>query len=374
LYDVIATIPGAEYPDEWIVDGNHHDAWVHGASDPLSGAGPLMETARTLAELTRKGWKPKRTIMLAFWDGEEFGLIGSTEWMEKHADELDKKLVAYINSDSSGKGRLSVGGSHSLESFMQEVTRDVNDPVSNRPLLNNLLSSGGEFRIGALGSGSDYTPFLQHLGIATLDIRFGGNDAGVYHSDYDDYDWYSRFADTTFVYGRALSQVHLTALMRFADAPLLPFEFGRFAWTITRYLDEIEALSNQPRRSYLAPARAELLRMHRNAADLNSAWLGALQSIRSAPAAKVTTLNELLFHTERGMIIEAGLPGRPWYRHSIYAPGKYTGYDAKTLPGIREAVEAGNSEEAVQQAGEVTQVLHKLNEQLVQAQKILEGL
>ncbi len=247
LYDVIATIPGSQFPNEWVVDGNHHDAWVHGASDPLSGAVPLMETARTLAQMVRNGWKPKRTITLAFWDGEEFGLIGSTEWMEKHADELNQKLVAYINADSSGKGRLNVGGSHSLESFMQEVTRDVNDPVSGRPLLNGMLTSGGEFRIDALGSGSDYTPFLQHLGIATLDIRFGGNDAGVYHSDYDDFNWYSRFDDTNFVYGRTLSQVHATALMRSGRRVGAALRVRPFGWMVSHYVDEIETLPNQPR-------------------------------------------------------------------------------------------------------------------------------
>lgn len=373
LYDVIATIPGSQFPNQWILDGNHHDAWVHGASDPLSGAVPLLETARTLAEMVRKGWKPKRTITLAFWDGEEFGLIGSTEWMEKHADELNQKLVAYINADSSGKGRLNVGGSHSLESFMQEVTRDVNDPVSGKPVMNSMLTSGGEFRIDALGSGSDYTPFLQHLGIATLDIRFGGNDAGVYHSDYDDFNWYSHFGDTTFVYGRALSQIHATALMRLAGAPVLPFEFGRLAWTVSRYVDEIEALPNQPRRAYLAPVRNEITRMHRNAADLNEAYLHALPELGSASPAKLEALNDLLFHTERALTIDPGLPGRPWFTHRLYAPGKYTGYEAKTLPGIREAVEAGDTEEAVGQAEQVTRVLHLLNDRLAQAQKMLEG-
>ncbi len=257
LYDVIARIPGSEYPDQWVLDGNHHDAWVYGASDPLSGAAPLLETARTLAEMVRKGWKPRRTVMLAFWDGEEFGLIGSTEWMEKHAEELNRKLIAYINADSSGRGRLSIGGSHTLEAFMQEVTRDVNEPVTGKSLLSTLQSSGGEFHINPLGSGSDYTPFLQHLGIATLDIRFGSNEAGVYHSEYDNFGCcYSRFSDTNFVYGRALSQVHSTALMRLAGAPLLPFEFGRFAWTVSAYLDEIERLPNQPRKTYLDHARA----------------------------------------------------------------------------------------------------------------------
>ena len=374
LYDVIARIPGREFPDEWVMDGNHHDAWVYGASDPLSGAAPLMETARTLAELTKKGWKPKRTILLAFWDGEEFGLIGSTEWMEKHADELNRKLVAYLNSDSSGKGKLSVGGSHTLEAFIQEVARDVNDPESGRPLLHSLESNGGEFRINALGSGSDYTPFLQHLGVATLDIRFTGNDEGVYHSDYDDYYWYTHFSDTSFVYGQTLSKVHTTALMRLADAPILPFEFGRFAWTVSRYLDEIEHLPNQPHRNYLPALRRQISLMHRTSADLNAGYLRVISSIGAINREKLAALNELLFHTERSFTLDPGLPGRPWFRHRIYAPGQYTGYDAKTLPGIREALEADKPDEALEQAGEVTEILQKLNDQIVQAKNLLEGM
>ena len=374
LYDVIARIPGSEYPDQWVLDGNHHDAWVHGASDPLSGAAPLMETARTLAELTRSGWKPKRTILLAFWDGEEFGLIGSTEWMEKHEAELNQKLVAYVNGDSSGKGQLSVGGSHSLEAFMQEVSRDVNDPLTNNTLLATMQIRNSDFRIGALGSGSDYTPFLQHLGIATLDIRFDGNDAGVYHSDYDDFNWYSKFSDSTFVYGRALAQVHSTALMRFASAPILPFEFSRFAATISRYTDEIDALPNQTRHISLTALRNEILHLRLVAGDMNGAYLRAQASLPSAPPAKLIALNELLFRTERGLTLDPGLPGRPWYRHRIYAPGQYTGYEAKTLPGVREAVEAGKLEEAAEQTAQVTAIVHRLNEQVAQAQKLLEGL
>lgn len=374
LYDVIARIPGTEAPDQWILDGNHHDAWVHGASDPLSGAAPLMETARTLAEMTRAGWKPKRTIMLAFWDGEEFGLIGSTEWMEKHEEELNRKLAVYINGDSSGKGRLSVGGSHSLEAFMQEVSRDVNDPVTGTSLLGSMQNRNGDFRISALGSGSDYTPFLQHLGIATLDIRFGGNDAGVYHSDYDDFAWYSKFSDTDFVYGRTLAQVHATALMRFADAPVLPFEFSRFASTISRYTEEIDGLPNQTRRNNFVPLRSEIIRLRLAAGELNGAYLKALPHLASASPEKLAALNYLLFQTERGLTLEPGLPGRPWYRHRIYAPGQYTGYEAKTLPGIREAVETGRSDEATQQTVQVATIIRKLTEQVAQAQKLLEGL
>ena len=260
LYDVIARIPGSEFPDQWVLYGNHHDAWVHGADDPLSGTASLLETARTLAQLVKEGWKPKRTVMLAFWDGEEFGLIGSTEWCEKHADELNTKLVAYINSDSNARGHLSAGGSHTLESFMAELARDIKDPRDGKPLAENMrsrdpspaidsLSPGGpaddapadatapptdgKFHFSALGSGSDYTPFLQHMGIASLNLGFGGEGGGgVYHSDYDDFYWYSHFGDPTFEYGKALSEVTSTALLRLADAPLLPFEFTRFAETL----------------------------------------------------------------------------------------------------------------------------------------------
>ncbi len=365
LYDVIARIPGSEFPDEWVLDGNHHDAWVHGASDPLSGAASLMETARTLAEMTRKGWRPKRTIVLAFWDGEEFGLIGSTEWMEKHADELDQKLVAYINADSTGKGRLSVSGSHSLEAFMQEVERDVNDPVSGKP-----LAGGSEFRIGALGSGSDYTAFLDHLGVASLDVRFAANDAGIYHSDYDDFNWFSHFSDTNFVYGRALSQVHSTAVMRFADAPLVPFEFGRFVSTVRRYVEEIQVLPGVGQKPYLAAVRTEAARLQQTAMEFEDAETQALPRLAAPTSArpeKLAAINRILFRTERALTLDPGLPGRPWYRHRIYAPGRYTGYDAKTLPGIREAVEAGKPDEAREQAEQVAQVLRALNDQVTEA-------
>ena len=369
LYDVVARIPGSDFPDQWVLDGNHHDAWVHGASDPLSGAASLMETARTLSEMTRKGWKPKRTILLAFWDGEEFGLIGSTEWMEKHAEELDQKLVAYINADSTGKGRFSVNGSHSLESFMQEVARDVNDPVSGKPLLGR-----GEFRIGALGSGSDYTSFLQHLGIASLDIRFAANDSGIYHSDYDDFNWFSHFSDTSFVYGRTLSQVHATALMRFADAPILPFAFDRFVSTIERYVNEIQALPNLAQKPWLADVRREAARLQDAALKLNEAETRALPNLASAPPDKLAALNQILFRTERSLTLDPGLPGRPWYRHRIYAPGQYTGYDAKTLPGIREAVEAAKPDEAREQAAQVVQVLKTLGDQIMAAAKSIGEL
>jgi N-acetylated-alpha-linked acidic dipeptidase len=295
--------------------------------------------------------------------------------MEKHADELDKKLLAYINSDSTGKGRFTAEGSHSLETFVQEITRDVNDPASGKPLTAALENNPvHEFRIAALGSGSDYTPFLQHLGIAALNLGFGSESAGVYHSDYDDFDWFSHFSDTTFVYGRTLSQVTVTALMRFADSSVLPFEFGRFVSTVRRYADEIEKLPGLERKPDLAAVRSELARVQKTAMDLNEAYMHALPNLGTASPEKLAALNSILFRTERALTIDPGLPGRPWYRHRIYAPGLYTGYAVKTLPGIREAVEAGKSDEAREQAVQVVQVLQALDKQIAEAAGLLNKL
>jgi N-acetylated-alpha-linked acidic dipeptidase len=364
VYDVIARIPGSEFPDEWVLEGNHHDAWVHGASDPLSGAASLMESARTLAEMTRKGWKPKRTILFALWDAEEFGLIGSTEWSEKHADELDRNLIAYINSDSTGKGRFTVAGSHSLEAFVRQVARDVNDPETGKSLLIP------NFRVGALGSGSDYTPFLQHLGIASLDIHFAANDSGVYHSIYDDFDWFSHYSDGDLTYGRALAQVEATAMMRFADAPVLPFEFGRFASAVSGYVDDIAGLPGSNRKHWLTEVRSEVANLEETAGRFDSVYALAQPKLESASPAKLAALNRILYRSERSLTLDPGLPGRPWYRHRIYAPGQYTGYEAKTLPGMREAVEAGKADEAERQAAQVIQVLHKLNDEIAEAARL----
>ncbi len=393
LHDVIVRIPGSEFPDEWVLYGNHHDAWVHGASDPGSGAAALLETARSLSELVKQGWKPRRTIMFALWDGEEFGLMGSTEWAEKHAEELNQKLVAYINSDSNSKGRLGVGGSHTLEEFVAQLVRDIPDPVTGKPLIDTPRSRAGQtarrrdasapatppddgqYHITALGSGSDYTSFLQHLGIATLNMGFGGEGGGgVYHSDYDDFYWYTHFSDTTFAYGRTLAEVTGTALMRIADAPLLPFEFGRFARTVGTYADEIEAAEKQKGRPGMSALRASLDALRKTAASFDAAYNRALPKAASAPADKLNAINTLLFHSERAMTLASGLPGRPWFRHAIYAPGTYTGYGVKTLPGVREAVEGERLDEAAQQVDEVAKVLKTLTGQIQEAQRLLEAL
>ena len=382
LYNVIARIPGSEFPDEWILYGNHHDAWVDGADDPLSGAAPLLETARTLAELSHKGWKPKRTVMFAFWDGEEFGLIGSTEWMEKHADELNRKLAVYINSDSSGKGTLSAGGSHALEGAMKDVLRDVKDPVSGKSLLDEYLAriakaspnKPAEFHLTPLGSGSDYTPFLQHLGVASLSLGFD-NEAGggVYHSAYDDFYWYTHFEDTDFAYGRALSQMTATLTIRLADAPLLPFDFTRLAASVTTYLDEIGHLKTKDKMNFDVVAKADA-KLAQAASELSRAREHAGAKLASAAPDKLAAINLLLMDSERDLTPDPGLPGRPWYRNRIYAPGRYTGYAVKTLPGIREAVEADKPAAAAEQAQQVAQALETLTAHIDQAAKLMGKL
>ena len=389
LYDVIVRIPGSDLADEWVLYGNHHDAWVHGASDPASGAAPLLETARSLSELLQQGWKPRRTIMLALWDGEEFGLVGSTEWVEKHAEELKQKLVVYMNSDSNGKGRLGVGGSHTLEEFIGEVVRDINDPLSGKPLIETPRTrpaavrgrnspseaDDGKYHISALGSGSDYTSFLQHLGIASLNLGFGGEGGGgVYHSDYDSFYWYMHFSDSNFVYGKTLSQVTGTILMRMADATLLPFEFGRFASTVGGYVEEIGKLEKGKSPLNLSELRAEVDRLRKTAAAFEVSYAKALPRSATASAAKLGALNQLLFLSERGMTLSSGLPGRDWFKHRIYAPGTYTGYGVKTLPGVREAVEGDRLEEAAKQTEELVRVLRTVNSQIADAERLLSEL
>ena len=384
IYDVVATIPGAVFPDEWIVWGNHHDAWVNGASDPVSGASALLEAAHTLGDMTKHGWKPKRTILLTFWDGEEFGLIGSTEWAEKHQAELDEKLAIYVNSDSNGKGTLGGAGSHALEQFVNEVARDVKDPVSGKSLLEarkGRKTRSGEpatdtLRLDALGAGSDYVAFIDHLGASSLNLAFGGEGGGgVYHSIYDSYDWFTRFSDADFAYGRALAQVMAVSLLRLADAPLLPYEFADLARTVRGYADEIQkqaAAASKP--VELREVYAQLGRLEADSHSYDEALTAVEKRLGQAPAEKLAKVNEALFRTERGLLGPKGLPGREWYRHELYAPGLYTGYGAKTLPGIREAVEGSRWDEANQQADQVAQGLKALNTQVEEATRLLRAL
>jgi N-acetylated-alpha-linked acidic dipeptidase len=390
LYDVIGKISGSTFPDEWVIRGNHHDAWVNGAEDPTAGQIALLEEARALGELVKSGWKPKRTIIYCAWDGEEPGLLGSTEWAEEHYDELRAHAVAYINSDSNGRGYFNVAGSHTLEKFSNDVARDITDPetklsVWKRNRLREIadartaeqreeIRKRADLRIPALGSGSDYTAFLQHDGVASLNFGFSGEDGGgIYHSIYDDFYWFTHFSDTDFVYGRALAQAGSTAVMRLADADLLPFEFGDFADTVQTYLKELKALAqksqddirernreieegvfqatNDPKRP-LVPPSVEAVPPHLDFAPLENAvdtlnrsaaeYHRAAEQVNAkggARPAAFAEVNKLLIESERKLTNREGLPNRPWFKHQLYAPGFYTGYAVKTVPAVREAIE-----------------------------------
>ncbi|HEX3543836.1 MAG TPA: transferrin receptor-like dimerization domain-containing protein [Candidatus Acidoferrum sp.] len=413
VYDVIAKIPGATFPDEWVLRGNHHDAWVNGAEDPTSGMVAVLEEARALGELLKAGWKPKRTIIYCAWDGEEPGLLGSTEWAETHYDELQIHAVAYINSDSNGRGYLGIEGSHTLEKFANDIARDISDPETKlstwkRNHLHEIaeaksledrekIRQRADERIGALGSGSDYTAFLQHDGVASMNIGYGGEDGGgIYHSIYDDFYWYTHFSDTNFQYGRALAQTGGSAVLRLADADLLPFEFGDFADTMDFYVKDLKTLAQKTQadiqernreieegvfqatddpKKPLIPPPAEPAAPYLNFAPLDNAtgalarsaseYRKALEKINAnggsaLAAASLADVNKLLIQSERKLTTSEGLPNRPWFKHQIYAPGFYTGYAAKTMPAVRESIEQKQWKEA--EAGIVV-VAHVLQDE-----------
>ncbi|MDX1979215.1 MAG: M28 family metallopeptidase [Bryobacteraceae bacterium] len=375
IHNVIATIKGSVYPDQWVIYGNHHDAWVNGASDPVSGASALLESARALAEMRKTGWQPKRTIKLALWDGEEFGLIGSTEWVEKHRVSLAAKAVAYINSDSTGKGLLSADGSPFLDSFFSQVLREIPSPAGRGTLFESARGTARDdhFHLGSLGAGSDYVPFLDHAGISSLNLGFGGEASGIYHSTYDSIEWYKRFSDGDFTYSRTLSALTATMLTRLADADLLPFEFKRLAHAVGTYADELARLPGGGKLD-LQELRAELSRLASAAKAYEIEYQAALaRGARGSPET-LGPLNQAIFQTERALTLESGLPGRPWYKHQIYAPGVHTGYSAKTLPAVREAAEAGQWMEANRQAREVARVLRELGARLVSLTRQLRTL
>ncbi len=391
LYNVIARIDGSEYPDEWIVYGNHHDAWVNGAQDPISGMVTVMEAGRAMGEMLKQGWRPKRTIILCAWDGEEPALLGSTEWAEQHAEELKEKAVVYLNSDSTGKGWFGAGGSHTLERFVNEVARDVAQPKMSKTMLEALrdrtletarneadrqtIRQRRDLRISALGSGSDYTPFIQHLGIASLNTGMGGMDGGgIYHSIYDTFTWYTRFSDGTFEYGRGLAQANSTIVKRLADADVLPFEFGNLADTVSGYIAELERLakeSNPPTPVSLAPLRTANEQLAASAARYESALAKA--QANGFTGVQKKALNQLLFTSERRLTNDAGLPRRPWFKHQLYAPGFYTGYGVKTIPGVREALEQKLWQEIEPQMRNVTAALQSITSQIDRATAMLEG-
>ncbi len=425
--DVIAKIPGSVAPDEWIVRGNHHDAWVNGAEDPISGQSSLLEEARGLGQLLKQGWKPRRTIIYAAWDGEEPMLLGSTEWVEAHADELQAHAAVYINTDGNDRGLLQMRGSHSLEQFINGVARDIEDPetrmtVWKRQQLSSIAKASSaedrqelrqrtDLRIEAVGSGTDYTAFLDHLGIATLDLGYEGEDEqGIYHSIYDDFYWYTHFSDRDFVYGRALAQTVGTTVMRLANAEVLPFEFVNLADTVDTYRKNLEKLlatrqdeirertqeledgvfaaTNDPRRPTVAPTKEEVP-PHLNFAPLENAVESLTRSAKhyhqaltnkqatfddAAMASMLATLNHKLIESERRLTNADGLPRRPWYKHLLYGPGIYTGYTVKTIPGVREGIEQKRYAEADQEIVRVSKALEDEATLIESAASELESL
>ncbi len=383
LYDVIATIPGSESPDRWILAGNHHDAWVNGADDPVSGAAALIETARTLATLKKQGWTPKRTVKLAFWDGEEFGLLGSTEWAEKHQVELKEKAVAYLNSDSTGKGWIHISGSHTLEAFAAEVASCLPQPGAGTNLLEASLhhppsESEDEplttertekpFHIGALGAGSDYVAFLDYLGVASMNEGFSGQTkSGIYHSVYDSIYWYTHFSDTTFADGQALAQYTAISLLRLADSSVLPLEFVRFANTVSGYLDEIQKQAQKEGQFLDLEALKQQANALKESGERYNSLLENVMKKSTLDASREKNLNQMLVRTERVLTRPEGLPNRPWYKHQIYAPGFYTGYGVKTIPGVREAVDSKDWRLAQKEAQIVEQCLAQMTQTVNEA-------
>ena len=427
-YNVIATLPGSDFPDEWVVRGNHRDGWAMGAADPISGHVAMMEEARLIGELAKAGMRPARTIVYGSWDAEEPGLLGSTEWAEHHADELRAKTVAYINTDGSGRGFLRMGGSHTLQSFINQVARSVRDPQTGVSVWERLHAAratagsrepgdNSNMRISPLGSGSDYTPFLQHLGIASLNLSFGGESGGgSYHSQYDSFDHYTRFGDPGFQYGAALAQTTALATLRLANADIIPLQFSPFAENVKRYFDEVAELLGEmreaterrnallasnaftlaadPTKTYVppdsqeavpfvnfAPLQNAIRRLDESAAAYDEAYRAAWAAHSSGGdgspdgadehASRQQRLNALLIRSERLMTHDEGLPRRGWFRHQIYAPGFYTGYGVKTLPGVREAIEQRDWDEASEQAERLATVLDRLAETIDEASGLL---
>jgi N-acetylated-alpha-linked acidic dipeptidase len=413
IYDVVAKIRGSEEPDQWIIRGNHHDGWVFGALDPLSGQVALMAEAKAIGKLVKEGWKPRRTLVYDSWDGEEPGLLGSTEWAEQHAAELKLKAVLYVNSDTNGRGFLQAEGSHAVQHFLSEVARDVKDPETGGSVLARSLAEGrvssfepargesaarssvnGDLQLGALGSGSDYTPFLQHLGINSVNLGFEGESHyGVYHSAYDSFDHFRRFVDPKFEYGVTLAKVAGRIMLRAAQADLIPVRESDFAASVAAYTEELHKLADGMRAktgeltrlldddSYRLAANPDTPRApparvsdvpYLHFSELDNAVVKLEQSAKafdkeyarlgagSDPSTKAARdrVNAALTVLEQSLMDPHGLPGREWYQHMIYAPGAHTGYGVKTLPGIREAIEERRWDEANQYIGVVSHVLN----------------
>jgi N-acetylated-alpha-linked acidic dipeptidase len=438
IYDVIAALKGSNYPDQWVVRGNHHDGWVYGGSDPLSGQVALLEEAKAMGELARHGWKPKRTIIYTSWDGEEPGLLGSTEWAETHGADLKKKAVLYINSDTNARGFLGAAGNHDFEHFVNLVANDITDPETHvsigqrhrakvrvdaaepkshdpeaveRAKAEAKLAADPhrDFPLDALGSGSDYSAFLEHLGVPSLNIEFGdeGNPGGVYHSRYDDFELYSRFVDPGFVYDALLSKTIGHLVLRAADSDLPLQQPGNFADAVGRYYGEIKKLAGaqhdaadlqaklvsdhafqlaaDPTKTSgpplplkpvpkfdLAPLENAINRLKKSAQGYDSAF--GRNAANLPPTSKARLLGLMQSIDQTLAPDNVGLPGgRGWYKNLIYAPGRFTGYGAKTLPGVREAIEDERWDDANKYAKLTADALNAYSARLDQATNVLTG-
>jgi len=414
-YDVVAKIKGNKYPDEWVIRGNHQDAWVNGASDPISGLSSLMEEAKSIGVMLQSGWKPARTLVYCAWDGEEPGLLGSTEWLETHQKELQQKAVVYINSDNNERGYLYTEGSHALEPLMDEIAKTVIDPQTkvnlfDRRKAHQLVSAAStdtrkkildekEMKLGAMGSGSDYSSFIQHAGIPSLDLGFGGEGSGgEYHSIYDDYYDFTTFKDPGFKYEVALAQTAGRAVLRMANADVLPFDFTHLYNTINGYADELIKLLNDSRESTTIenkmiqsgdynvgedPTKKLMAPLTKSAVpylDFSPLQNALVELKKSADSLKVVfqdkiknnsvtaEFNQSLYQAEQQLLNENGLPRRAWYKHTIYAPGFYTGYGVKTMPGIREAIEQREWKKAQEQIVVDSKAISRLADYLKEAE------
>jgi N-acetylated-alpha-linked acidic dipeptidase len=401
IWNVVARIDGNEERDRWIIMGNHRDAWTFGAVDPNSGTTAMLEAARGFGQLLKSGWKPRRTILLCSWDGEEQGLIGSTEWAEELAAELKEKAVAYLNMDAAVSGaNFGASSVPSLWRLIRSATRDVRDPKTGKTIYEawqdrtreqrptpELTDPSGtdtpiaEARIGSLGSGSDYTPFLQHLGVPALDMSFGG-DYGVYHSAYDSFYWMSKFGDPTFQYHTAAAQLWGTIALRLANARGLPFVYTDYANQLRDFLTEVEraatarklagAFDGRALREVINDFNVEARKIEERqqslVAEIERTRVQANDSYTRA-IARLQRINDALLAAERALTDARGLSGRSWYKHQIYAPGYYTGYAAQPLPDLRQAVDNSKAEDAREAAVRITEAIRRATDVLKRARE-----
>jgi N-acetylated-alpha-linked acidic dipeptidase len=364
IYDVIAKLHGAT-DDEWVVLGNHHDAWVYGAADPGSGTTGMLELARSLGELSRSGWKPRRTIVLCEWDAEEPGLIGSTDWVQANRAELQKKAVAYINTDVGVTGpNFSASAVPSLKEFIRDATKQVEDPQTGSNIYSAWRSrvNGGSSdvptrgpAISSLGAGSDFSSFLDFAGIPSIDLSFTG-DYGVYHSLYDDFYWMKHFGDPDFSYHATLARLLGVMTLRLSEADVEPFDYSAYASEIA---DAGDNLSSRVAAS--SGANAMLKRF----ADASVEFSDAASQAQDALAAfsydpqKEAAINRGLASVEQGLLNPQGLNGRPWFKHTVFAPGSQTGYSAEILPGLTEALDHHDLPAAQRESDALAAALHR---------------